>query len=74
MLRRYGRMTPILIAAAFAAANCPGDQTSEAAVCRALAAQETKDFGRSAAEFEAAAGQAAPGDPAAEKDTPITEQ
>lgn len=60
-------MNLLLIAAALAAANCPADQTSEAAVCRALAAQESKDFGKAAAEFEAAAGRAKPGDPAVDR-------
>ena len=60
-------MNLILIAAALAAANCPSDASGEASVCRALVAQEGRNFAQSAIEFEAAAGQAKPGDPAADR-------
>ena len=60
-------MIPILIAAALAAAPCPTDATSEANLCRAIAAQETGKFAEAATGFEAAAGLATPGDPAADR-------
>ena len=60
-------MIPILIAAALAAAPCPTVSTSEATICRALAAQETGKFSEAATAFEAAAGMAKPGDPAADR-------
>lgn len=60
-------MIPILIAAALAATPCPATPTSEANLCRALAAQETGKFAEAAAGFEAAAGLARPGDPAADR-------
>lgn len=60
-------MNLFLIAAAVASANCPAGRTSEASVCRALVAQQAKDFAKSATEFEAAAGLAKPGDPAADR-------
>ena len=60
-------MIPILIAAALAAAPCPTVSTSEATICRALAAQETGKFTDAATGFEAAAGLSKPGDPAADR-------
>ena len=60
-------MIPILIAAALAAAPCPAGATSEANLCRALAAQETGKFAEAATGFETAAGLAKPGDPAADR-------
>jgi tetratricopeptide (TPR) repeat protein len=60
-------MTPLLIAALLAAAPCPVAKTSEAAVCRALGAQQVKDFTTAATEFEAAAGLAKSGDPAGDR-------
>ena len=60
-------MIPILIAAALAAAPCLTDATSEANLCRAIAAQETGKFAEAATGFETAAGMAKPGDPAADR-------
>lgn len=60
-------MIPILIAAALAAASCPTGATSEANLCRAVAAQEAGKFAESATGFETAAGLAKPGDPAADR-------
>lgn len=60
-------MIPILFAAALAAAPCPTTTTSEATLCRAVAAQETGKFADAATGFEAAAGMARPGDPAADR-------
>lgn len=60
-------MIPILIAAALAATPCPAAATSEANLCRALAAQETGKFAEAATNFQAAAGLARPGDPAADR-------
>lgn len=60
-------MNLILIAAALAAAACPAAPTSDASVCRAVEAQQAKDFATSAKEFEAAVGQAKPGDPAVDR-------
>ncbi len=60
-------MTPILIAAALAAAPCPADSTSEANLCRAVSAQEMGKFAEAATGFETAAGLAKPGDPAADR-------
>lgn len=60
-------MIPILIAAALATAPCPAGVTSEANLCRALAAQEAGQFAEAATGFESAAGLAKPGDPAADR-------
>ena len=60
-------MITLLIAAALAAAPCPSDATSEATLCRAVAAQEVGKFAEAATGFEAAAGMAKPGDPAADR-------
>ena len=60
-------MINLLIAAALAAAPCPTDATSEATLCRAVAAQEIGKFAEAATGFEAAAGMAKPGDPAADR-------
>ena len=60
-------MINLLIAAALAAAPCPTDATSEAILCRAVAAQEIGKFAEAATGFEAAAGMAKPGDPAADR-------
>lgn len=60
-------MIPILIAAALAAAPCPTDATSEANLCRAVAAQGTGKFTEAATGFETAASLAKPGDPAADR-------
>ena len=60
-------MIPFLIAAALAAAPCPTDATSEANLCRAVAAQEIGKFAEAATGFETAAGLAKPGDPAADR-------
>ena len=60
-------MINLLIAAALAAATCPTDATSEANLCRAVAAQEAGKFTEAATGFEAAAGMARPGDPAADR-------
>ena len=60
-------MINLFIAAALAAAPCPSDATSEAILCRAVAAQEIGKFAEAATGFEAAAGMAKPGDPAADR-------
>ena len=60
-------MITLLIAAALAAAPCPTDATSEAILCRAVAAQEIGKFAEASTGFEAAAGMAKPGDPAADR-------
>lgn len=60
-------MIQLLIAAALAAAPCPTDATSEANLCRAVAAQQTGKFTEAATGFETAAGLAKPGDPAADR-------
>lgn len=60
-------MTPLLIALALAAAPCPTAKTADASVCRALAAQGSKDFAIAAGEFEAAAALGKPGDPAVDR-------
>ena len=60
-------MILIFLAAALAAATCPSDSGSEANVCRALAAQQDGKFADAATGFEAAAGLAKPGDPAADR-------
>ena len=60
-------MINLLIAAALAAAPCPTDATSEGNLCRAIAAQEIGKFAEAATGFEAAAGMAQPGDPAADR-------
>lgn len=60
-------MTILLIAAALAAAPCPTDASAPAQLCRAVAAQAEGRFAESAAGFEAAAGLAKPGDPAADR-------
>ena len=57
----------LFAAAALAAADCPTDTTSQAAVCKALVAQKSGQFAASATEFETAAGRAKPGDPAADR-------
>ena len=60
-------MINLLIAAVLAAAPCPSDATSAATLCRAVVAQENGKFAESATGFEAAAGMARPGDPAADR-------
>ena len=61
-------MIDMLIAAALAAASpCPTGATSEADLCRAIAAQETGKFAEAASGFETAASLAKPGDPAADR-------
>ncbi len=64
-------MIPILIAATIAAADapaaCPTDATSQAILCRAVAAEQSGKFADAATGFEGAAGQAKPGDPAADR-------
>jgi tetratricopeptide (TPR) repeat protein len=66
-------MIPILLAAALAASApeaglpCPADTTSQASLCRAVAAQQDGKFAEAAAGFETAAGQAKPGDPAVDR-------
>ena len=60
-------MIHLLIAAALAAASCPTDATSEANLCRAVAAQQAGKFGDAATGFETAASLAKPGDPAADR-------
>ncbi len=60
-------MIHLLIAAALAAAPCPTDATSAAHLCRAVAAQADGNFADAATGFEAAAGLAKPGDPAADR-------
>ncbi len=60
-------MIDMLIAAALAVAPCPTDATSEANLCRAVAAQGAGKFAEAATGFETAAGLAKPGDPAADR-------
>ena len=60
-------MIPIIIAAALAAAPCPTNATSEANLCRAVAAQEMGNFAEAATGFETAAGLTKPGDPATDR-------
>ncbi len=66
-------MIYLLIAAALAQSSpannapCPPDATSPAHLCRAVAAQAEGKFAESATGFEAAAGLAKPGDPAADR-------
>ena len=60
-------MIHFLIAAALAAEPCPTGSTSEAFLCRAVVAQEGGKFAEAATGFEAAAGLAKPGDPAADR-------
>jgi tetratricopeptide (TPR) repeat protein len=64
-------MIPLLIAASIAAADapaaCPTDSTSEASICRAVAAGQAAQFATAATEFENAAGLAKPGDPATDR-------
>ncbi len=60
-------MTPLFFAVALAASSCPSDASSSAQVCRAVAAQGEGKFAESATRFEAAAGLAKPGDPAADR-------
>ena len=60
-------MIPIIIAAALASAACPTEVTSEATLCRAVAAQELGKFAEAAASFETAAGLTKPGDPATDR-------
>ena len=60
-------MINLLIAAALAVAPCPTEATSEANLCRAVAAQEVGKFAEAATGFETAAGLAKPGDPAADR-------
>ncbi len=60
-------MITLLIAAALAAAPCSSGATSEATLCRAVAAQEIGKFAEAATGFETAAGLATPGDPAADR-------
>ena len=66
-------MIHLLIAAALAQSspannpNCPTDATSPAHLCRAVAAQAEGKFAEAATGFEAAAGLAKPGDPAADR-------
>lgn len=57
----------LFAAAALAAAECPGEATAQAAVCKALVAEKSGQFAAAAAEFETAAGRAKPGDPAADR-------
>ena len=66
-------MIHLLIAAALAGSSpanigpCPTDTTGAAHLCRAVAAQAEGKFADSASGFEAAAGMAKPGDPAADR-------
>ena len=60
-------MIHLVIAAALAAAPCPADLSSASHLCRAIAAQHTGKFADAASAFEAAAGLAKPGDPAADR-------
>ena len=66
-------MIPILIAAAIAtaaapdSAPCPSDASSQAILCRAVAAEQSGKFADAAAGFESAAGLAKPGDGAADR-------
>ena len=60
-------MILLIAAAALAAAECPAEATSQAAVCKALVAEKSGQFAAAAAEFETAAGRAKPGDPAADR-------
>ena len=57
----------LIAVAVLAAAECPSEPTAQAAVCKALVAQKNGQYAASAAEFEAAAGRAKPGDPAADR-------
>ena len=62
-------MITILMAAALATADapCPTDSSSPAILCRAVAAEQAGHFDDAATGFESAAGQAKPGDPAADR-------
>ncbi len=62
-------MITMLIAAALATADapCPTDLSSPAILCRAVVAQQAGQFTDAATSFESAAGQAKPGDPAADR-------
>lgn len=60
-------MIALTLAALIAAADCPAGPGVQPALCRALAAQKAGSFAESAAQFEAAASQARPGDPAADR-------
>jgi tetratricopeptide (TPR) repeat protein len=66
-------MIPILIAAALTASapqpagTCPAEATGQASLCRAVAAELEGKFAEAATAFEAAAGLAKPGDPAADR-------
>lgn len=64
-------MISILIAATLAAADtpvaCPTESTSQATICRAVAAEKSGQFADAATDFESAAALARPGDPAADR-------
>jgi tetratricopeptide (TPR) repeat protein len=60
-------MIPFLLAAALVAADCPTGATADAAICRAVAAEQAGKFSDAATGFEAAAGLTKPGDPAVDR-------
>lgn len=60
-------MIAFALAALVAAADCPAGSGVQPTLCRALAAQQAGSFEASAGEFESAAAQVKPGDPAADR-------
>jgi tetratricopeptide (TPR) repeat protein len=60
-------MISLILAALAVAAECPAGPGVQPTLCRALAAQQAGSFAASAGEFEAAAAQVKPGDPAADR-------